>query len=550
MLDQVRSEFGIEAEIVDANLTTAWTPEGERALRVLAGPELRSAGAGALRDGRSSVVTVEDRQYRLVPLRSHRSVLPTALLAMRVAARHGGAEGLGAGPEADPWVEVLRGAIEADLSSREDIDGERQQARAVRGALKFVTYLAAAQSERDVADAALQAAAIWFDADARVYRRRPAAHGQEGGEFVLAAALPGATVPPDARLVSEAALGLSTPIARVAPLAGVASGREGVVVPLSSAGPAEWVLAVIGAVPADAAVTLDALGRVLGVQMERLALVRRDQARTRFEALLVQSERGDAAAARPNELIAIDLLRELVSRTGAESAAIWIREEDAVRRMAAVGTGTGTADRPQGQARDAHAATHVRDIELGGGRTATLELRAAAEAALAADASAVLDACVSVLTSWLPAAARPEGQSSTVLLPPAVAGFVRRIEEELARAKRFDRDLSVVVVDAAARPWPQETTDRLVDVLRAEVRGSDVLGLVGDRRVVVLLIETHQSAVGTVVRRLRDRLGRAITELQVPALVLGQAAYSRDCSTADALLTQAVVNAETITVPA
>ena len=531
MLDQVRSEFGVEVEIVDANLTAAWSPDGERALRVLAGPELRSAGAGALREGRSSVVTVEDRQYRLVPLRSHRSVLPTALLAMRVAARHGGS----GGPDVEPWVEVLRGAIEADLSSREDIDGERQQARAVRGALKFVTYLAAATSEHEVADAALQAAAIWFDADARVYRRRP------GGDFVLAASLPGAAVPDTARVVSELALGLNTPFVRVAPLAGVSSGREAVVVPLSSSGPADWVLVVNGGVPEEADVTLEALGRVLGVQLERLAMLRRDEARAQFEAVLVRSERSDATGARPSELTAIDLLRELVSRTGAESAAIWINKGDAVRRMAAVGAVAGRTEQVPGD-------VQVRSIDLGGGRAATLELRTAVEAPLGADAPAVLDACVSVLTSWLPAAARPE--ESTVLLPPAVAGFVRRIEEELARAKRFDRDLSLVVVDAGARPWPQETTDRLVDVLRAELRGSDVLGLVGDRRVVVLLIETHQRAVGTVVRRLRERLGRAIAELQVPALVLGQAAYTNDCATADALLTQAAVNAETITVPA
>ncbi len=89
-----------------------------------------------------------------------------------------------------------------------------------------------------------------------------------------------------------------------------------------------------------------------------------------------------------------------------------------------------------------------------------------------------------------------------------------------------------------------------MDVLRGELRGSDVLGLVGERRVVVLLIETNKSAVGTVVRRLRDRLGRAIPELKVPTLVLGQAAFSRDCATADALLSRAVVNAETITLSA
>ena len=98
--------------------------------------------------------------------------------------------------------------------------------------------------------------------------------------------------------------------------------------------------------------------------------------------------------------------------------------------------------------------------------------------------------------------------------------------------------------------WPQDTTDRLVDLLRGELRGSDVLGLVGERRVVVLLIETHESAVGTVVRRLRERLGRAIPELKVPTLILGQAAFSSNCATADALLSEAAVNAETIKVPA
>ena len=131
-------------------------------------------------------------------------------------------------------------------------------------------------------------------------------------------------------------------------------------------------------------------------------------------------------------------------------------------------------------------------------------------------------------------------------LSSTAADFARRIEEELARAKRFDRDLALVVVESEVLAWPQETTDRLVDLLRGELRGSDVLGLVGERRVVVLLIETHESAVSTVVRRLRERLGRAIPELKFPTLVLGQAAFSTTCATADAMLSQAAVNAETI----
>jgi hypothetical protein len=150
----------------------------------------------------------------------------------------------------------------------------------------------------------------------------------------------------------------------------------------------------------------------------------------------------------------------------------------------------------------------------------------------------------------LPAALQAAPSASPWVPAPTAADFARRIEEELARAKRFERDLALVVVESGVRAWPQDTIDRLVDLLRRELRGSDVLGLVGERRVVVLLIETHESVVGSVVQRLRDRLGRAIPELKLPALVLGHAAFSRNCATADALLSQAAVSAETIKVPA
>jgi hypothetical protein len=532
MLDQVRSEFGVEVEIVDANLAGAWSPEGQRQIRVLAGPELRSVGLGVLREGRSSVVSVEGREYRLVPLRSNRSVLPTALLAMRVAGageidRHAG--------DVQPWVEVLRGAIEADLSSREEIDGERQQARAVRGALRFVTYLASATTERELAEAAIQAAAVWFDADARVYRRRP------GGDYALFASLPGAQVPVEGRHLTGLDLG-GEPLVRAAHLAGLAGGRDGIVVPIAAAGPAEWALVLLGAMPLDAEVTLEALGRVLGVQMERLALGRSDTIRQRFEDIL-------AGAARAVELTAMDVLRDLVAQTRGSGAALWVAHDDAARRMAAVGDAVSQSD-PMPSDQRSSATLQVRTLALGDDRTARLEVRTSSDAPFDADVPQIVDGCASVLRGWLAAVVRPEPAAAPLLLPVSSNDFARRIEEELARAKRFDRDLAVVVVDPGARTWPANVTKKVVDVLRDELRGSDVLGLVGERRVVVLLIETHETAMGTVVERLRQRLGRAMPDLKVPALQLGQAAFSRECATADALLSAAATNAETITVPA
>ncbi len=73
MLDQVRSEFGVDVEVVDASLAGAWTPEGARHPRVLAGSELRALGLGVLREGRPASVRVDGQDYRLVPLRNGRN---------------------------------------------------------------------------------------------------------------------------------------------------------------------------------------------------------------------------------------------------------------------------------------------------------------------------------------------------------------------------------------------------------------------------------------------------------------------------------------------
>ncbi len=453
--------------------------------------------------------------------------------------------GRGQRSQEDPWVEVLRGAIEADLSNSEEIDGERQQARALRGALRFLTYLASATNSHEVAEAAIQAAAIWFDADARVYRRRPV--GIEH-RYALVASLPGAERVPETRELPDLIANVEPPFARLSSLPGVTGGREAVLVPLTSLTGAgdqsEWLLVLLGTVPAEADVTLEALGRVLGLQMERLALERGAAARVRFEQVLVRAE-------RPVELTALDLLRDLVGQTKGQRAALWVQHGPELRRMAAVGASSSLAS-PLSVLPDEHRSDgdcQVRTLALGPHRRARLEVGAldveGQGEPFEAEVSLVVDACASVLRSWLPVAVgqTPFGSSPS---SSVVTDFARRLEEELARAKRFDRDLAVLVVESGVLAWPRETVDRLVDVLRGELRGSDVMGLVGERRVVVLLIETHESGIGTVVQRLRRRLSQAIPELKLcRRWCSGRPRSQRDCATAEALLSRAVFNAET-----
>ena len=366
-------------------------PEGQRPPRLLAGPALRAIGLDVLRAGRASVVSVEGREYQLVPLRNNRSVSPTALMAMRVlgcgadagtwrrrptvgmsaSARNSGFEEARHAPrhKEDPWVEVLRGAIEADLSSREEIDGERQQARAVRGALRFVTYLAAATTAREVAEAAIQAAAVWFDADARVYRRRP------GGEYVLVASLPGANVPPEGRQLSELVLGFDAPFVRSAPVAGLAGGREGIVLPMAASGPVEWALVLLGAVPAEADVTLEALGRVLGVQMERLALLRADR-----DAHAIRGVPGPRTSGR-----GIDRARS-VARARLPDLRYQRRPVDSRRPGESPHGRRGEREKllaaAAGDTEQSMATLQVRTFPLGSTRRARLELRAGSRRAI------------------------------------------------------------------------------------------------------------------------------------------------------------------------
>jgi hypothetical protein len=464
-------------------------------------------------------------------------VSPTALLALGIT-KNGHPEGH-AFDDFEPWIEVLRGAIEADLASGEEIDGARQQARAMRGALGFLRYVASTNSVDDVAVAVIQACAVWFDADARLYRR------EGNGDYVLVAALPGAQVPADAmRLhgLSFAGSGLVR-AGSVSDLRGFGGAREGLLVPIVTSGSAEWLLALIGVVPTDADVTMEALATVLGAQLERLAQRHSLACREQLDAIVARTD-------RPVELTALELLRALVVKVRGAGAALWVQLGSDLQRVALVGAAPPQVDAaPVDEARSTPT-WQVRSFVFGGGLRGRLEVYATEDAPFETDAALVIDSCVPVLRAWLPSAARSVQEPPPMFAGRDAADFARRIEEELARAKRFDRRLSLVLIESSRLAADQASLERLLDLLRRELRNSDVLGVLNGERVVALLVETDGTAVGMVARRLRDRIGHAMPDLQLPRVSLGQAAYSDECTTAHALLSQAAVNAEAITQPA
>jgi hypothetical protein len=122
--------------------------------------------------------------------------------------------------------------------------------------------------------------------------------------------------------------------------------------------------------------------------------------------------------------------------------------------------------------------------------------------------------------------------------PEEPTGFVSRIEQEIARAKRFNLPLALVVVRGRTPLTDRVRLDEMMRSVRGELRDSDVLGAMGGAEVAALLIQTDSHGGEAVVRRLHRRLADDETSTVGPASV-GHAVLSSECATAAALLSRA-----------
>jgi hypothetical protein len=340
-------------------------------------------------------------------------------------------------------------------------------------------------------------------------------------------------------------IGLDRDVKRLAPsheLGGLAAlGGETLVVPLAGLGRTELVMTLSGAIPVEADSVFQVVGPVVGTHLDSIRLRRIDAARRRYENVI--SQPGHAA-----ERIALQVVAELVQSVNASGASLTLINNGASRRLVSFGP----------PAEEAAAVTDTCDLApdrfvcglpLSNGHRAVLEVRPTAGAKFSTEDADAATTCAEVLQTWLVGATPTFSDPTDVLEAPAAApaapAFERRIEEELERAKRFDLHLSLVLVDVSA---PSQVVAQLQEALRRELRGSDLLGTTSGRHVAALLTHTDDRGLDNVVGRLRRRLAAAADRLNVADMKLGQAAMSADCRTADALLSRAAREAETIVV--
>lgn len=537
LLERARTCFGLEVEILDAALGHVF-PEGGSDLRRLLhdAPELRRTLLDGLAHGRPQQIEHGGVAYEIFPLRQPPAERqPSGLLAVRRVPRRRTPDPR----DAEPWSELARAIVEADLASVDALNHERQRSRRLLATLHFVNHLAATIGEADLAQATVQAAAIWFDVDARIYQRDLA------GDFVLRARLPGSPLEEGPQLLNSAWIGKTGEVTRIAADTDWLSGaiaREIVVVPLAADGDPDWVLAIAGDIAEEAEPLLRSVGAVVGRQLESMRARRRESARERLESALLQP--GAAL-----ELAALRLVRELVDVSGAESGALTLNQRGRLRRLARVGSIA-----PETVAEAAASGEwlfspdqFVCGLPLGDQTSATLELRPPQGRPFDLDAAMATRSAGRVLRTWLAGAVHSltEAPVARAFEQASLPSFVHRLEEELERARRFDLQLSLVLVEVAAL---QSAAEDLEKALRRELRGSDVLGALNGHRVAALLTHTDAEGLQYVVRRLRQKLADAAGTLQWSSVLLGQAAFSPDCRTANALVSRALRDAEAIVV--
>jgi GGDEF domain-containing protein len=184
----------------------------------------------------------------------------------------------------------------------------------------------------------------------------------------------------------------------------------------------------------------------------------------------------------------------------------------------------------------------VIPLRIGSGSAAWLDLGAgAARRFTSADAELAGEAAP-MFTQWLIGALQALAHSGASLAANlATRGFETRIQEEIERARRFNLQAGLLLIATADQADDRHTLALapLFDAVKSQLRASDLVGRLSTGDVAALLVHTTPRGVTTVAGRVQDRLTELAAHHQIPAAVLGTAAYPSGGETAAALVQSA-----------
>jgi diguanylate cyclase (GGDEF)-like protein len=125
--------------------------------------------------------------------------------------------------------------------------------------------------------------------------------------------------------------------------------------------------------------------------------------------------------------------------------------------------------------------------------------------------------------------------------------FLRELELELERARRYGRGVALVFLDldrfkelndTLGHPEGDRTLRRFGELLRESLRGSDLAGRMGGDEFAAYLLEADEETGSRLLQRLKDRVDELIAAGELPAACgfsAGLAHFPDEAGDADAL---------------
>jgi hypothetical protein len=531
LLDVVQFRCGVSFDLVDATLSAVHPPLASDFVGTIAQPGVRERALAVLRSGESRVERDLSIPLALNPLRRDREIVgliittrsrtPSAPLADVDVYRQVEAAG-----------QIAAAAVEIDLVTGAQLAQAWDRTRRLQGILRFIGQLGARNGERELMQAIVQAASVWFDLDCRIYNREP------DGSYTLFAALPGIERSEiKARLDGVALRNL----ARVRRLSSAAdleavgwTGRRGEVLVFGVGQEPNWIMLLTGVFEPDVEVTFAALAHAVDGHLQQVTNLRVEQWHQRLTAHAIEANLAPERAL-------VRMLEELAGAVGVAGARVSVESGGAQRTLAALNASGDAASRLLG---GDEAGRQVRLIRIGNQAQMRLELWGRDEP-FGFQQMARVDAWIAAVQPWLSGTALGSGGTNPIDDRIDEIAFERRVQDEVERAKRFNLGLSLVVIDPSdVPPDSVSPVETLVNAVRPELRASDLLGRVRGGAIAILLVHAGPEGARSVAARLGRRLAALVNHTHRAAARLGQAVFSSECQSGDALIRQALQRIE------
>ncbi len=405
-----------------------------------------------------------------------------------------------------------------------DIDeGDRLRRRAA--VMRFLSHLRESANERDLMLSVVQAGAVWYDLDARAYRR------ELDGRFSLEAWLPGAEVANRPQSLDVGAMLDQDAPTRISSIADLEQfgwesvQGEAVLLPIVAWGRMNRLLVLAGQVDRDVEAILVAVCKSAGAVLEQLGERRSRTVRARLVRRTGEMEGAFQASAHDiatEYVAAVDAsaVRVAVTRPGQPTVtvcstgdSVWASSPVPVLAPGAI---------------DASAARIALGFALIKGASGVVELLAPPSRPFTPESVQAAQAGLDVLSVWL--AGISIGFSKTpgdrALHAPASPPFEDAMRDELARAARLSLSGGVLVasVPGAGGPDPR-VLSVVIRTVRAELRSADLLGQLTGGDVAAVLLRTNPEGVARAAERVRERLESLARAHELPPVALGHVLY-------------------------